>query len=77
MTNKFPTSVSPQQLWGLKPEPEPEPSDTRRFWVLCVPLGLVLGFGLSVLLNTDVFFPASGVFILLLWACGAGKKEKL
>ena len=70
--SNFPTSVSPQQLWGLKPEPDPPPSDTKRFWVLCVPLGFVVGLGLSVFIGTDVLLPGWGVSTLLLWASGVG-----
>jgi hypothetical protein len=69
--DKFPTSVSMEQLYGPKFKPDPPKSGMRRFWFICVPVGFVLGFALSVIIGANIWLPAWGISTLLIWAVGA------
>jgi len=61
----FPLSVDPYEIFGPKFEnPKPPPSDNKRFWILCVPLGLV---------GANIWLPLWGISAFVLWAAGLGK----
>ena len=70
----FPLSVDPYEIFGPKFEdPKPPPNDNKRFWVLCVPLGFVIGLVGSVLADANIFGPLWGISMFVLWAAGVGK----
>ena len=75
--NPFPTSVSVEQLIALRTKPDPPKNGMRRFWFLDVPLGFLIGFGLSIFIGADVWFPAGCVACFVLWAIGEGGKNEL
>jgi hypothetical protein len=70
MTNPFPTSVTPEQLWALRPKPDPPKNGMRRFWFICVPLGFLIGLVASVVADADIWFPCGCVASFVLWAVG-------
>jgi hypothetical protein len=77
--NPFPTSVSAESLIRRPAPPDPEKArklSFRKFWFLCVPLGAVLSAGACVLFQTDIFWPAWGVFCVILWGMMSSKEEK-
>jgi hypothetical protein len=63
-----------------QPDPEPdrqkaEKSDTRRFWFLCVPGGLLAGFiGCVIGDSGGYFIPVGGIVCFVLWAVTAREK---
>jgi hypothetical protein len=70
----FPLSVDPYEIFGPKFEnPKPPPSDNKRFWILCVPLGFVIGLVGSVLAGANIWLPLWGISAFVLWAAGLGK----
>lgn len=77
--NNFPISVSTESLVRRPAPPDPEKARKlgfRKFWFLCVPLGAAMALGLSILIQSNVFFPAWGVFSVILWGVMSSKEEK-
>jgi hypothetical protein len=77
--NSFPTSVSAESLIRRPAPPDPEKArklDFQKFWFLCVPLGAVLALGLSILILSNVFLPATAVFSVIIWGVMSTKEEK-
>lgn len=65
---KFPTSVSVEELHGLKFKEDPPKTHVMRFLVLWVPLGALAGFLACMVEHTGaMFFPVWGVVSLFLW----------
>ena len=82
MTNRFPTSVNPDKIFGgFLPDNEPERQKrdrvfAQKFWVLVVPVCGVCALVLSVVLDANVFFPAWFVFALIGYGVLKSREEK-
>jgi hypothetical protein len=74
--NRFPTSVTLEQLWGPKFKPDP-PENDNGWLILGIFIGAVAGFFACLIGDSGGYFlPVGGLTAFLVWAVGSSKEEK-